>query len=127
MLLNVHDVSQDGRFTIRIEEKEKIVQDVDVRVSVLPSGYGESIVIRLLGLTVVELSLPELGIRPELFKLAESQITRPNGMIITTGPTGSGKTTTLYACLKSVNKPGNKIITVEDPIEYKLKGITHTF
>lgn len=126
MLINVHDVSQDGRFTVRIPDEEESVQDVDVRVSVLPSGYGESVVMRLLGLSIVKLNLPDLGIRPELLEVAKSQITRPNGMILTTGPTGSGKTTTLYTCLKYVNKPGNKIITVEDPIEYKLKGITQT-
>ncbi|MAF20673.1 MAG: hypothetical protein CMI55_03260 [Parcubacteria group bacterium] len=125
MIINVHDISQDGRFTIRILGDKKS-QDIDMRVSVLPTGYGESIVIRLLGLGIVELNLPDLGIRPELFELAKMQITRPNGMVLTTGPTGSGKTTTLYACLEYVNKPENKIITVEDPIEYRLKGITQT-
>lgn len=126
MLINVHDVSQDGRFTISISDDKKAAQSVDVRVSVLPSGYGESVVMRLLGLAIVKLNLPDLGIRPELINSVEGQISRPNGMVLTTGPTGSGKTTTLYTCLKHINKPGNKIITVEDPIEYKLKGITQT-
>lgn len=126
MLLNVHDVSQDGRFTVKIIDKAKEMKNVDMRVSVLPSGYGESIVMRLLGIAAVQLKLNDLGIRPELFKIIEKQIKRPNGMILTTGPTGSGKTTTLYACLNYVNKPGNKIITVEDPIEYRLEGITQT-
>lgn len=124
MLINVHDTSQDGRFTVRIQSDQP--KDVDIRVSILPTGYGESIVLRLLGLSIVELNLPDLGIRPELFEIAKSQIVRPNGMILTTGPTGSGKTTTLYACLEYVNTKENKIITVEDPIEYKLKGITQT-
>jgi len=126
MLLNVHDVTQDGRFTVKILDGEKTVKEVDMRVSVLPSGYGETVVMRLLGLGSVKLNLPDLGIRQELFEIIKSQITRPNGMILTTGPTGSGKTTSLYACINYINKPGTKIITVEDPIEYRLKGITQT-
>jgi type II secretory ATPase GspE/PulE/Tfp pilus assembly ATPase PilB-like protein len=126
MLLNVHDISQDGRFTVKILDGQEIKKTVDIRVSVLPSSYGESIVMRLLGLSAVKLSLDDLGIRPELFKIIKNQISRPNGMILNTGPTGSGKTTTLYACLNYVNKPGTKIITVEDPIEYRLAGITQT-
>ncbi len=126
MLLNVHDVSQDGRFTVKIIDKTKEIKNIDMRVSVLPSGYGESIVMRLLGVAAVQLKLNDLGIRPELFKIIEKQIKRPNGMLLTTGPTGSGKTTSLYACLNYVNKPGNKVITVEDPIEYRLEGITQT-
>jgi len=126
MLLNVHDVSQDGRFTVKISEDQKTETAIDIRVSVLPSGQGESIVMRLLGLAAVELNIEKLGIRPELFETIKTQISQPNGMILTTGPTGSGKTTTLYSCLNYVNKPGTKIITVEDPIEYKLKGITQT-
>ncbi|MBU2068326.1 GspE/PulE family protein, partial [Patescibacteria group bacterium] len=74
----------------------------------------------------IKLNLDELGIRPELFETIKSQINRPNGMILVTGPTGSGKTTTLYSCINYINKPGNKIITVEDPVEYRLKGITQT-
>ena len=126
MLLNVHDISQDGRFTIKILEDKKYTQSIDMRVSVLPSGYGESVVMRLLGTSAVQLNLNDLGIRPELLKVIENQINRPTGMILTTGPTGSGKTTTLYACLNYVNKPGTKVITVEDPIEYRLEGITQT-
>lgn len=121
LLLNVHDTSQDGRFSIKISE-----QIIDIRVSVLPSKSGESIVMRLLGMAAIKLELKELGIRPEFLKIIQNQITQPNGMILTTGPTGSGKTTTLYACLNYVNKSGTKIITVEDPIEYQLAGITQT-
>jgi len=127
MLLNVHDISQDGRFSINIlDNNEEIEQTIDLRVSVLPSSKGESVVIRLLGLSAVKLDIKELGVRLDLFNIIKNQISQPNGMILTTGPTGSGKTTTLYACLNYVNKPGKKIITVENPVEYQLKGITQT-
>ncbi len=126
MLLNVTDASQDGRFTVKISGAQKNEQTIDIRVSVLPSNYGESVVMRLLGIAAVKLNLDQLGIRPEMFDLVKNQIDQPNGMILTTGPTGSGKTTTLYACLNYVNKPGVKIITVEDPVEYQLSGITQT-
>jgi len=127
MLLNVVDVSQDGRFTTKILGGDKnFPETIDLRVSLLPTNYGESVVMRLLGTSTIELNLDDLGIRPELFKLIKGQIDKPNGLILTTGPTGSGKTTTLYACLNYVNQPGTKIITVEDPVEYKLKGITQT-
>lgn len=126
MLLNVHDITQDGRFSVAIMENEKTVKSIDLRVSILPSNYGESIVMRLLGSSDVQLELADLGIRPEFSKIIKSQISRPNGMVLTTGPTGSGKTTTLYACLNHINKPGHKIITVEDPVEYRLKGIVQT-
>ena len=122
MILNITDISQDGRFTTKISNDEEI----DLRVSILPTSYGESIVMRLLGTSTVKLNLDDINIRSELLKLVKNQIDQPNGMILTTGPTGSGKTTTLYACLNYVNKPGKKIITVEDPIEYKLEGITQT-
>ncbi len=121
MLLNVHDISQDGRFTVKVDE-----QTIDIRVSILPSSHGESVVMRLLGLSSVKLDLKDLNIRPEFLKIIEAQINQPTGMILTTGPTGSGKTTTLYACLNYVNKPGTKVITVEDPVEYRLAGVTQT-
>ena len=124
MLLNVSDISQDGRFTIKISGEEKRM--IDVRVSALPGNYGENIVMRLLGTSATNLNLDELGMEPGIFETIKAQIDQPNGMILSTGPTGSGKTTTLYACLNYVNKPGTKIITVEDPIEYQLKGITQT-
>ena len=126
MLLNIHDTTQDGRFSVAIMENKKTVKSIDLRVSVLPSSYGESIVMRLLGSSDVQLELADLGIRPEFDETTKSQISRPNGMVLTTGPTGSGKTTTLYACLNYINKPGHKIITVEDPVEYRLKGIVQT-
>jgi type II secretory ATPase GspE/PulE/Tfp pilus assembly ATPase PilB-like protein len=119
--LNITNVPQDGRFTFYFG-----LQAIDVRVSLLPSGYGESVVMRLLGVGAVNLRLQELGLRGRARDIIEHELTKPNGMIITTGPTGSGKTTTLYAFLNELNKPGVKIITLEDPIEYKLEGIQQT-
>ncbi|MEK7649793.1 MAG: GspE/PulE family protein [Patescibacteria group bacterium] len=119
--LNIHDRSQDGRFTIRVGDA-----DVEVRVSTLPGPYGESIVMRILHPSAIETSFEDLGMHPILQELIEREIQKPNGMIITTGPTGSGKTTTLYAFIKKLNEPGVKIITIEDPIEYHIAGITQT-
>ena len=119
--LNVVDKPQDGRFTISLE-KDK----VDVRVSTIPSAYGESIVMRLLKSTSIGLKFEQLGLRGKSFNDLNSEIEKPNGMIITTGPTGSGKTTPLYAILNKLNSPDTKIITLEDPIEYKLKGIVQS-
>jgi type II secretory ATPase GspE/PulE/Tfp pilus assembly ATPase PilB-like protein len=117
--LNVFDRPQDGRFSIVID------RNIEVRVSSLPSEHGETIVMRLLDPKSL-LNLEELGLRKELLKTLEKEIKKPNGMIIVTGPTGSGKTTTLYAILQKIKNPGIKIITLEDPIEYKLEGITQT-
>ncbi len=119
--LNVENVPQDGRITFYYGE-----QAIDVRVSVLPSGYGEAIVLRLLGIGATNLKLDQLGLRGRAYEVIERELNKPNGMIITTGPTGSGKTTTLYAFLNELNEPGVKIITLEDPIEYKLEGVQQT-
>lgn len=119
--LNIHNIAQDGRFTISAGKT-----DIEVRVSILPSAYGEDIVMRVLNPSMISLDLKDLGLRPEFLEIIQKEIKRPNGLIITTGPTGSGKTTALYACLKIVNSPGIKIITLEDPIEYHLAGITQT-
>ncbi|OGF86573.1 hypothetical protein A3B19_00470 [Candidatus Giovannonibacteria bacterium RIFCSPLOWO2_01_FULL_46_32] len=120
--LNVTDRSQDGRFTIHTSEV-----DVEVRVSILPGPYGESVVMRILHPKAIALTFEDLGMQPQVFRLMERELRRPNGMIITTGPTGSGKTTTLYAFLKKAREePGMKIITIEDPIEYHLSGISQT-
>jgi type IV pilus assembly protein PilB len=119
--LNVTNLPQDGRFTFYAGDRA-----VDVRVSLLPSAYGEAAVLRLLGTSATNLKLDELGLRGKAYKIIEHQLNKPNGMIITTGPTGSGKTTTLYAFLNELNKPGVKIITLEDPVEYKLEGIQQT-
>ncbi len=119
--ININDKPQDGRYTIKLSSG-----DVDVRVSTLPTVYGESVVMRLLVQNRKGLSLDDLGIRGAAFEEVKRQIERPNGMIITTGPTGSGKTTTLYAMMNILNQPGVKILTLEDPVEYKMEGINQS-
>ncbi len=119
--LNIHGEAQDGRFTIHAQGKA-----IEVRTSVIPSEYGETAVLRLLDPTSLKTNLEELGWRPDLLQIAKHEIEQPNGLILNTGPTGSGKTTTLYAFLKYVQNPEIKIITVEDPIEYHLAGISQT-
>ncbi|KKU08103.1 MAG: type II secretion system protein E [Candidatus Magasanikbacteria bacterium GW2011_GWA2_45_39] len=119
--INVTDRPQDGRFTIAVGG-----QKIDVRVSTIPTVYGESVVMRLLRSPAEKLEFSDLGLRGRALTALRAQIERPNGMIITTGPTGSGKTTTLYAALLKLNKPGVKIITLEDPVEYKLEGINQS-
>ncbi|MDD5039516.1 MAG: GspE/PulE family protein [Patescibacteria group bacterium] len=119
--INITDIPQDGRFTIYLEN-----EFIDVRVSTVPSAYGESVVMRLLMSSAASLELEDIGLVGVAFDIMKKEIERPNGMIVTTGPTGSGKTTTLYAILKRLNKPESKIITLENPIEYRLKGITQS-
>lgn len=109
---------QDGRIQLKMGDKE-----VDLRVSSVPSNHGESIVMRILDKTAMLLGLPELGFFSDDQTTFEQLLGLPDGIILVTGPTGSGKTTTLYACLNVINKPDKKIITVEDPIEYELAGI----
>jgi type II secretory ATPase GspE/PulE/Tfp pilus assembly ATPase PilB-like protein len=121
MKLNIHDEAQDGRFSIKLAEKE-----VEMRVSVLPAEFGETIVMRILDPEATMVGLPELGLRDDNLKIIKKQLGRPNGLILNTGPTGSGKTTTLYAFLRSINNPEEKIITLEDPIEYRIEGIEQT-
>lgn len=118
--LNVTEVPQDGRFTIVVETP------IEVRVSTLPSSHGEGIVMRVLDPHAISVSLEELGFSKYNYTYAIREIEKPNGMIILTGPTGSGKTTTLYAFIKKLNSPSVKIITIEDPVEYKLDGISQT-
>ncbi|RJQ33682.1 type II/IV secretion system protein [Candidatus Parcubacteria bacterium] len=119
--LNLGNKPQDGRFTITLSAEK-----VEVRVSIIPTAYGESIVMRLLKASAVGLEFESLGVKGKSFNDLKEQMTKPNGMIITTGPTGSGKTTTLYAILNKLNSPDRKIITLEDPIEYKLPGIVQS-
>ena len=119
--INVNDKPQDGRISI-FTKKER----VDIRASFLPTNYGESVVMRLLRSSSVGLSFDKLGIKGKAFDQLKKEVDRPNGMIVTTGPTGSGKTTTLYAILKKLNTPETKIITVEDPIEYQLEGVNQS-
>jgi general secretion pathway protein E len=109
---------QDGRIRIRVGEK-----DVDIRVSVVPTAYGERIVLRLLDKTSVLLGLEEIGMAEAAYAKYSRLIKRSNGIILVTGPTGSGKTTTLYGTLNKINAPELNIITIEDPIEYQLTGI----
>jgi type IV pilus assembly protein PilB len=119
--LNKKGDSQDGRFSIKLP-----IGEIEVRVSVIPGAYNESIVMRLLNPKSIDVPLESLGIHPKLLEHLVKEMTRPDGMILTTGPTGSGKTTTLYAFLKKVHTPEVKIITIEDPIEYHLEGIVQT-
>jgi len=113
--------AQDGRFSIKLPEGE-----IEVRTSLLPGAYGETIVLRILNPNAISVPLEELGIHPRLLEVLIREISRPNGMILTTGPTGSGKTTTLYAFLKKIHSSDVKIITIENPIEYHLPGIVQT-
>lgn len=113
--------AQDGRFSIKVKDEE-----IEVRTSVLPGAYNESIVMRILNPKTISVPMENLGMEKRLYDIVNSIIAKPNGMILTTGPTGSGKTTTLYALLKKVRNPGIKIITIENPIEYHLPGIVQT-
>lgn len=118
--LNIKSEAQDGRFSVRIAD------DIEIRTSILPGAYSESIVLRILNPKSIQVPLEELGIPTKLLSTLLREIDKPNGMILTTGPTGSGKTTTLYAFLRKIHSPGVKIITIEDPIEYHLEGIVQT-
>jgi type II secretory ATPase GspE/PulE/Tfp pilus assembly ATPase PilB-like protein len=122
--LNIEDKPQDGRFSI-VVNKESLSEEVEVRVSTLPTEYGETIVMRVLNPKNL-ISLEDLGLRKDLYQIFSEQSEKPNGMIIVTGPTGSGKTTTLYAFLKKIRNPEIKVVTIEDPIEYHLDGISQT-
>ena len=119
--LNIKNSAQDGRFSIKAKELE-----IEIRTSVIPGAYGESIVLRVLNPETITVEFGQLGIEPHLFEIFDREIRKPNGLILLTGPTGSGKTTTLYAFLRTVNSSEDKIITIEDPIEYHLKGINQT-
>ncbi|MFA5169420.1 MAG: GspE/PulE family protein [Candidatus Paceibacterota bacterium] len=122
--LNVEDKPQDGRFSILLNKEDK-VEEIEIRVSTLPTEYGETIVMRVLNPKNL-INLEDLGLRKDIYDIFNIQASKPNGMIIVTGPTGSGKTTTLYAFLKKIRNPEIKVITIEDPIEYHLEGISQT-
>jgi type II secretory ATPase GspE/PulE/Tfp pilus assembly ATPase PilB-like protein len=109
---------QDGRIKTHI-----LGQEVDVRVSILPTLHGEAVVMRLLNQSSIQLSLEDLGFTADQLAVFEKSIGRPHGMVLVTGPTGSGKTTTLYASLRRIFSPEKKIITVEDPVEYQMSGV----
>ena len=110
---------QDGRIDVKIGN-----QEIDIRVSTIPTSFGERVVLRLLNKSSSLLGLPELGLSRERLDVLEKLVKSPNGIVLVTGPTGSGKTTSLYAVLSSLNKPDINIITIEDPVEYQLKGIS---
>ncbi|MFA7252399.1 MAG: GspE/PulE family protein [Candidatus Paceibacterota bacterium] len=121
MKLNIKNTSQDGRFSVKI-----LNNDIEIRSSILPGAYNESIVMRLLNPKSISVPIEDLGIEKRTLETLMEQIKRPNGMLLITGPTGSGKTTTLYAFMKKIHSPDIKIITIEDPIEYHLPGIVQT-
>lgn len=124
--LNISDRPQDGRFSVKIPDiSTEDGKLIEIRVSTLPSEYGESVVLRILNPKDL-IDLEVLGLRIDLLNIFKKEIKKPNGMIVVTGPTGSGKTTTLYSFLKKIQKPEIKIITIEDPIEYHLKGVSQT-
>lgn len=117
---DIHHVPQDGRFKAKIKE----VGDIDIRVSIAPTYYGENSVLRILAEAAQVFSLDDLGFTKEQLKLVEMALKKPYGMILANGPTGSGKTTTLYTMVKRLNTRETSIITIEDPIEYSIRGIT---
>ncbi len=110
---------QDGRITIKVAG-----EDIDIRASSVPTAFGESFVLRLLSKDNISLEIDKLGLHQDNITLLKSLLAKPNGILLTTGPTGSGKTSTLYACLNYINSDATKIITVEDPVEYQLEGIS---
>ena len=118
--LNISEtrLPQDGRIQLKVAGKP-----VDLRVSTLPTAYGESVVLRILDRSVVSLKLDTLGIAEDVLETVNELIRRPNGIFVVTGPTGSGKSTTLYSCLGEVNQVGDKLLTAEDPVEYDIEGI----
>lgn len=121
MKVNIRDIAQDGHFSIELPDGK-----VDIRVSIIPGNYGESIVMRLLNQSDALLKVEDLGLRGLAFEKVQKQMAKTTGMVLTTGPTGSGKTTTLYSLINHLNNPDVKIITIEDPVEYQIKGISQT-
>ncbi len=119
--ITANSIAQDGRFSIWLDQDE-----ISLRVSLIPGAYGESIVMRILNPKSIRVKLEDMGIEPKLYELFMKEIKKPNGLILLTGPTGSGKTTTLYSFLQKIYSTEIKIITIEDPIEYHLPGITQT-
>lgn len=127
LVLNIKTTSQDGRFSIVIkEEGGNIKKSIDVRVSILPSKTGEIIVMRLLNTEIHSLDIYAFGIRPSFLDIIIRNLDKPQGMIMLSGPTGSGKTTSLYSFLNYINRTETNIVTIEDPIEYRLQNINQT-
>ena len=119
--LNIRENAQDGRFSIKMSDS-----DIEIRTSTLPDSYGESIVLRILDPRAISVPIEELGMSSEMLEVMNHEIGKPNGLILNTGPTGSGKSTTLFGFLKKVANPQIKIITIENPIEYHIAGVTQT-
>ncbi len=121
MKLNINDIPQDGNFNISLENNA-----LNVRVSILPTSYGESVVMRVLSENATGLKLDQIGFNQYYMEKIQEEIMKPTGMVLTTGPTGSGKTTTLYSFINQINQPSIKIITLENPVEYRIEGVTQT-
>ena len=119
--LNITDAPQDGRFTIQTDS-----DPIEARTSIVPAEFGEAAVLRILNPEVIAMELSDLGLRADDEEIIMKELARPNGMILVTGPTGAGKTTTIYAFLKSIHTSAAKIVTIEDPVEYHLEGIEQT-
>ncbi|MBI2506666.1 MAG: type II/IV secretion system protein [Candidatus Colwellbacteria bacterium] len=119
--LNITDAPQDGRFTITTKSGP-----IETRTSIVPAEFGEAAVLRVLNPQVIAMELSDLGLRKDDEKIVLQELKRPNGMILVTGPTGAGKTTSIYAFLKKIRTSTKKIITIEDPIEYHLEGVEQT-
>lgn len=134
MKINLRDIAQDGQFTMDLNQNSPVTAKpgvsqegkINVRVNIIPGKQGESIVMRLLNVADVLLKVENLGLRGLAYEQVRKQISKPHGMLLNTGPTGSGKTTTLYALINNINTSGVKIITIEDPVEYEIKGISQT-
>ena len=121
MKINIRDIAQDGHFSVEMENGK-----INVRTNIIPGNHGESVVMRLLSQADIMLSVEDLGLKGLAYERVQKEISKPHGMILTTGPTGSGKTTTLYALVNKLNTAGVKIITIEDPIEYEVKNVSQT-
>ena len=119
--INVTDIPQDGRFSITTDKKA-----IEIRTSVLPGPNGESMVLRILNPDKLSVSVENLGLLDHDLVTIEKELIKPNGLVLVTGPTGSGKTTTLYSFIKKINRPGIKVITIEDPIEYHIETISQS-
>ncbi len=116
--LNIIDIPQDGKYSLELENRK-----IDVRVSILPTKYGENIVCRVLDASKAIIDFEQLGFFWTSKRIVDKAISQKNGMVLVTGPTGSGKTTTLYTMLSKLNTRDKKMITIEDPVEYELPGV----
>jgi type II secretory ATPase GspE/PulE/Tfp pilus assembly ATPase PilB-like protein len=125
MKINLRDIAQDGTFEVNMET-EKGSKKIDTRVSIIPGNFGESAVIRLLDPESIRVTIDKLGLEGLANEIIQKQIQAPNGMILNTGPTGSGKTTTIYAAISSMRTEDKNIMTIENPIEYEIKGIVQS-